>query len=124
MSCFFLPFSCRYVITGLDDFTPGPEIDAMKPHYDDAYHDTHMGSSMSLAALRGKLGSAGVNTTKWWLDVQSTIVQALQSTVPNMEAQRSWHYSTARSNFFTMLRSVTQPLRSEQHVQPALANCK
>ncbi|KAF6265864.1 tubulin-tyrosine ligase family-domain-containing protein [Scenedesmus sp. NREL 46B-D3] len=38
-----------YVVTGLDDFTPGPEVDAMQPHYNDAYADTTMGSSMSLA---------------------------------------------------------------------------
>jgi hypothetical protein len=72
-----------------------------------------MGSSMSLAALRGKLGSEGVNTTKWWLDVQSIIVQTLQTTVPKMEAQRSWHYSSARQNFFTMLRSVPHVCASE-----------
>jgi hypothetical protein len=88
----------------------------MQPHYDDAYHDTAMGSSMSLAALRGKLGADGVNTTKWWLDVQSAIVQALQSTVPKMEAQRSYYYSTQRANFFTMLRLVSCKLRNEQPV--------
>ncbi|WIA31923.1 hypothetical protein OEZ86_002783 [Tetradesmus obliquus] len=93
-----------YVVTGLDDFTPGPQVDAMQPHYDDAYADTAMGSSMSLAALRGQLGSAGINTTKWWLDVQGTIVQVLQEAVPKMEAHRSYYYPAARANFFTMLR--------------------
>jgi hypothetical protein len=107
---FELTSNCRYVITGLDDFVPGPEVDAMQPHYDDAYHDTAMGSSMSLAALRGQLGSAGVNTTKWWLDVQATILQTLQETVPKMEALRSYYYPAARSNFFTMLRLVAAGL--------------
>lgn len=100
------PSCCRYVVTGLDDFTPGPQVDAMQPHYDDAYADTAMGSSMSLAALRGQLGSAGINTTKWWLDVQGTIVQVLQEAVPKMEAHRSYYYPAARANFFTMLRLV------------------
>jgi hypothetical protein len=79
----------------------------MKPHYSDAAHDTTMGSSMSLAALRGQLGASGINTTKWWLDVQAAIVQTLQETVPKMAALRSYHYPGARVNLFTLLRWVS-----------------
>ncbi|WIA11255.1 hypothetical protein OEZ85_011381 [Tetradesmus obliquus] len=93
-----------YVIDGLSDFTPGFEVDAMRPHYDDAYADTDLGSSMNLAALRSQLAAQGVNTTKWWLDVQAAVVQTLQAVAPKMEAQRKGRYPDALVNLFTLVR--------------------
>lgn len=92
------------MIYGLEDFTPGPDIPVLQPHYAEAFADTEMGSSMSLAALRGYLSSQGVNTTKWWLDVQSVIVQVLHAVTPKMEHVRSYYYPEQRSNFFTLIR--------------------
>jgi hypothetical protein len=49
-------------------------VDVVLPHFEDAGNDTY-GTTMSLAAVRSYLGSKGVDSQQWWLNVQTTIVQ-------------------------------------------------
>lgn len=46
----------------------------MLPHFGDAGDDTSS-TIMTLAALRSYLDSKGVDSQKWWLKVQTTILQ-------------------------------------------------
>lgn len=50
-------------------------VEEMLPHFDDAGNDTSYGTTMTLAALRSYLDSNGVDSHKWWLNVQTAIVQ-------------------------------------------------
>jgi hypothetical protein len=56
-------------------------VEAMQPHFEDAGSDTSYGTTMTLAALRSYLGSKGVDSHAWWLDVQSIILQVGRGTV-------------------------------------------
>lgn len=50
-------------------------MEGLLPHFADAGNDTNFGTSMTLTALRSYLDSKGVDSQKWWLDVQTAILQ-------------------------------------------------
>lgn len=50
-------------------------VDVMLPHFQDTLNDTRFGTTMALVALRSYLDSQGVDSNKWWLSVQTSIVQ-------------------------------------------------
>lgn len=94
-----------YVIYGLENVhRSGKEVPEMEAHYKDSGTDSSLSSTMSLAAISSYLASQGINTTAWWLDVQSQIVQLLQHTAPNMAQGLRSNYPGSRVNFFTLLR--------------------
>lgn len=96
--------SQSYIIHGLEDYTHPTQVEGMLPHFADAGNDTNYGTSMTLTALRSYLDSKGVDSQKWWLDVQTAILQALQKTTPLMRAQQAVKYTGQRTNFFSLLR--------------------
>jgi hypothetical protein len=93
-----------YVVYGMDDFLAAKEVPALQPHFQDAGTDTEMGSTVGLAALKAHLASQGINTTAWWLDVQSIIMQALQSSAHKMAMAQHYYFTASRTNWFSLLR--------------------